>query len=145
MAEETLADRMDRAFRESTIFVASDEELKAYLVELGTSAIPNQDTRHRAVNRCQVISTVRTFRFMEAIERDNAFLSKVALAVGIFAAGLAIYSLIDSNRSSKALNARGDAILAVLESQRVLESEQADLLRSMGSKPARGGKVGSKK
>ena len=86
--------------------------------------------------------------FIGGVERENSRLALVALIVSIFATGLAGYSLYDSGRSSKVFTTKADEVLAALESQRVLESQQVGVLEAVKTnttpKKTSGGKLGSK-
>ena len=64
-------DELNAKFSDGSVFEASEEDLKRYLKGLCTTAVVNERIRHQEINRCQVIGTIRMFRFLDALEQNN--------------------------------------------------------------------------
>ncbi len=93
-------DELTKVFREGTIFKASDADLNKYLNHLCSGHVRNEGVRHREMNRCQVINTVKTFRFIDSVEKSNKIFTVIIIILTLFTIGLSYYSIVRSQGSS---------------------------------------------
>ncbi len=94
---------LNKAFNDNKIFSASDEDLNRLLRVLCSGNVMSD-----MANRCQVINTIKTFRFFESIQRTNkkftflnVGLTLVVILLTIINIGLTFYATRQSNESGK--------------------------------------------
>jgi hypothetical protein len=117
------SDELTKVFQDGSIFGATDNDLRRYLKYLCSGHIPNEMVRHREMNRCLVISTLQTRRFIEKVDGRNRLYTIVNLVLAAAAVSLAVISIVKSNSSTEqvdrlisAQDQRGS------ETQRILEA-----------------------
>lgn len=98
--DTNVGDELTNVFRDGTVFNASDADLNKYLNHLCSGHVPNEGVRHREMNRCQVINTVKTFRFIDSVEQSNKTFTVIIIILTLFAIGLSYYSITQSQDSS---------------------------------------------
>ena len=96
-----LNDELTRVFNDGSVFSASDEDLNKYLKHLCSGYVPNEMVRHREMNRCQVINTVKTFRFIDSVERSNKIFTVIIIILTLATVYLTYQSIVQSKNSSK--------------------------------------------
>ena len=109
MVEEgNTGDELNNVFRNGEIFKASDEDLDRYLQHLSSGHVPNEAVRHREMNRCQVINTIKTFRVIDdlqrknqIVEKENKLLTKLNILLAATAIIVSIFSYWQSQQISK--------------------------------------------
>ena len=98
--DTNVGDELTKVFREGTVFKSSDADLNKYLNHLCSGHVPNEAVRHREMNRCQVINTVKTFRFINSVEKSNKIFTVIIIILTLFTIGLSYYSITQSQGSS---------------------------------------------
>ena len=105
MPEETnTGDELNTVFRNGSVFNASQEDLNRFLKHLCSGHVDNEKVRHREMNRCQVINTIKTFRFIDSVERSNQTYTAVIVILTIITVALSLYSIMQSSNSSKQID-----------------------------------------
>ena len=66
-----IGDELNRVFEIGRVFDGSDEDLNKYLRYLTSEPILNTAVQYRAINRCQIISTIKTFRLVDQLQKKN--------------------------------------------------------------------------
>lgn len=94
-----LSDELTKVFNDGSVFSASDKDLNIYLKHLCTEHVPNEMVRHREMNRCQVINTLKTFRFINSVERSNKIFT-VIIIILTFATVYLTYQSIKQSKDS---------------------------------------------
>jgi hypothetical protein len=76
-------EKLETSLNDGTIFAATDLELNEYLRALAftKSASPYDTTQD--TNRVTLLSTIKTFRFIDALDRSNQRLSCLVIALTI--------------------------------------------------------------
>lgn len=114
-AERHIGDDLNQVFADGSVFDATDEDLGLYLQHLCSGHIPNEMVRHREMNRCQVISTVKIFRFIDSVVKSNRVLSIVVVLLSLLALLVSGYSIWQSHTTS-------------LQFERLIEVQENQLL-----------------
>ncbi len=96
-----LSDELTKVFNDGSVFSASDKDLNKYLKHLCSGHVPNEMVRHREMNRCQVINTVKTFRFINSVERSNKIFTAIIIILTIATVYLTYQSVTQSKESSQ--------------------------------------------
>jgi len=86
---------LSQAFDEGKIFDASEKDLDRYLCYLCSGQV-----KYEMANRCQVINTVKTFRFIKKLEKTSKFLTIVIIILSMLAIGLSVYSIYQSHKTT---------------------------------------------
>lgn len=115
---------LDEAFEKGQIFNATDDELNRYLQHLCSGSVVNEVVRHREMNRCLVINTMRNFRFLDRIERTNKRFTIVIVILTILTVVLSVYSLYQSQQTT-------DQIQRLID----LQEQQVGVLRDKSPNP----------
>jgi hypothetical protein len=93
MSEETnQSDELTRVFADGSVFQSSDKDLDRYLAHLCSDYVPNENVRHRAINRCQVVNTIKTFRFINSLKKTNKIFTAIIVILTIATVALSYYS-----------------------------------------------------
>lgn len=100
LTEAQMNDELTRVFNDGSVFNASDDDLNKYLKHLCSGHVPNEMVRHREMNRCQVINTVKTFRFINSVERSNKIFTVIIIILTIVTVILSYKSISQSKDSS---------------------------------------------
>ncbi len=95
-----IAEDLDTAFTEGTIFDASEEDLDRFLNHLCSGHVRNEMVRHREMNRTQVINTVKTYRFIDSIQKTNKKYTLLVVILSITAIAVSCFSIWQSINSS---------------------------------------------
>lgn len=95
-----LSDELTRVFQDGSVFKADDAKLNTYLKHLCSGYVPNEGVRHREMNRCQVINTIKTFRFINSVENINKLFTFVIIVLTISTIAISYYSMTQSQDSS---------------------------------------------
>ena len=87
MANEWIerASEMDLAFRQNTVWTASDEKLVEYLQTLSTGYVSNDEVRHREIIRGITINHIQMARIIKRLDEDNQKLSRLVVILTIIA------------------------------------------------------------
>ncbi|MCU7830881.1 MAG: hypothetical protein KZQ85_17620 [Candidatus Thiodiazotropha sp. (ex Myrtea sp. 'scaly one' KF741663)] len=101
METAKLNDELTKVFNDGSVFNASDDDLNKYLKHLCSGFVPNEMVRHREMNRCQVINTVKTFRFINSVERSNKIFTVIIIILTIATVYLTYQSITQAKDSSK--------------------------------------------
>lgn len=64
-------DELSAAFDSGSVFDASQEKLREYLITLSTGHVENEMVRHREMIRALVINTIKMQRLIDRIDRSN--------------------------------------------------------------------------
>jgi hypothetical protein len=94
------SDELSTVFRDGSVFSADDEKLNKYLKHLCSGHVPNEMVRHREMNRCQVITTIKTFRFINSVEKSNKIFTGIIILLTIVTIALSYYATTQSQESS---------------------------------------------
>lgn len=92
---------LNRFFDSDKVFDASEKKLNQVLKQLCSENIPNEIARHKAINRCTLVNTVKNFRFMDRIATSNKRLTGIVIflmIVTILSSGVLIWLSIKSSR-----------------------------------------------
>lgn len=100
LTEAQMNDELTRVFRDGSVFNASEESLNKYLKHLCSGHVPNEMVRHREMNRCQVINTVKTFRFIDSVEKSNKIFTVIIIILTVITVFLSYQSISQSKDSS---------------------------------------------
>jgi hypothetical protein len=100
LTEAQMNDELTRVFNDGSVFNASDDDLNKYLKHLCSGHVPNEMVRHREMNRCQVINTVKTFRFINSVERSNKIFTVIIIILTVVTVILSYVSISQSKDSS---------------------------------------------
>lgn len=92
---------LDEAFEKGQIFDATDVDLNRYLQHLCSGSVVNEAVRHREMNRCLVINTIKNFRFLDRIEKTNQRFTVVIIILTILTVVLSVYSLYQSQQTTR--------------------------------------------
>ena len=117
--------KLDEAFEKGQIFDAIDADLNRYLQHLCSGSVVNEAVRHREMNRCLVINTIKNFRFLDRIEKTNQRFTIVIVILTILTVMLSVYSLYQSQQTAKEFQSLID-----------LQEQQVRLLRDKSPNPA---------
>ena len=98
--DPAVGDELTRVFKDGSVFKANDADLNKYLNHLCSGHVPNEGVRHREMNRCQVINTIKTFRFIDSVERSNKIFTVIIIVLTLLTIGLSYYSITQSQDSS---------------------------------------------
>ncbi|MES9946696.1 MAG: hypothetical protein ABW080_17220 [Candidatus Thiodiazotropha sp.] len=98
--DPAVGDELTRVFRDGSVFKADDADLNKYLNHLCSGHVPNEGVRHREMNRCQVINTIKTFRFIDSVEKSNKIFTIIIIVLTLLTIGLSYYSVTQSQDSS---------------------------------------------
>lgn len=97
MAENVdMGDVLNHVFSSGEVFSASDEDLDRYLRHLASGFVPNEMVRHRELNRCQIINTIKTFRLIDNLDMKNDQLQKTNKILTYIVIILAVASILIS-------------------------------------------------
>ena len=135
-----IGDKLNQVFRNGDIFNSSDKELNDYLQYLSSGHVPNEAVRHREMNRCQVINTIKTFRVIddlqrknEIVEKENKVLTKLNIMLAATAIIVSFFSYWQSQDISRNSSNQIDKLISVQESRFneliKLEKERNNLLK----------------
>lgn len=94
--KESMDDVLNHVFSSGKVFSASDEDLDRYLRHLASGYVPNEAVRHREMNRCQIINTIKTFRLIDNLDKKNDELQKTNKALTYIVIILAVASILIS-------------------------------------------------
>ena len=94
------SDELTRVFGNGTVFNSSDKDLDKYLAHLCSGYVLNENVRHREMNRCQVINSIKTFRFINSIERTNKIFTIIIIILTLATMALSFYSIRLTSESS---------------------------------------------
>lgn len=129
-------DELNRVFGNGEIFSASDEDLNRYLKHLASSYVPNEGVRHREMNRCQIINTIKTFRLIdkidkksEAVQKTNKVLTVVTIVLAVISAAISIMSYHQTQLLAQESGAQMDKWIEIQKTsqQKLLELEEKQL------------------
>ena len=98
--DPNVGDELSSVFRDGSVFKANDTDLNKYLNHLCSGHVPNEGVRHREMNRCQVINTIKIFRFIDSVERSNKIFTVIIIVLTLLTIGLSYYSITQSQDSS---------------------------------------------
>ncbi len=141
MTEEVnIGDKLNQVFRNGDIFNSNDKELNDYLQHLSSGHVPNEAVRHREMNRCQVINTIKTFRVIDdlqrkndIVEKENKVLTKLNIMLAATAIIVSFFSYWQSQDISRNSTNQIDKLISVQESRFNklinLEKERNNLLK----------------
>ena len=93
---EEISSELMKIFEDGSVFNASNEDLNIYLKHLCSGHVENEEVRHREINRCQVISTIKSFRFIDSIEEVNKRFTKVIIFLAVVTIFLSFYTIWNS-------------------------------------------------
>ena len=96
-----LSTELTEVFSDGSVFLASDNDLDRYLKHLCSESVPNEMVRHRAMNRCQVINTIKNFRFIKSIEKTNKIFTLIVIALTIVNAYIGYLSISQSKDAQR--------------------------------------------
>ena len=96
-----LSTELTKAFSDGSVFLASDNDLDRYLKHLCSESVPNETVRHRAMNRCQVINTIKNFRFIKSIEKTNKLFTLIVIILTIVNAYIGYLSVGQSKDATR--------------------------------------------
>jgi hypothetical protein len=138
MAEiDRTGDELNNVFKNGKIFNATDDDLNRYLQHLSSGHVRNESVRHREMNRCQVINTIKTFRLIDNIQSQNQELEKENKALtrlNIVLAGTAIivsfFSYWQSQDIAKSSSEQVNELISVQETRfaELIELEKENVL-----------------
>ena len=111
------SDELTKVFEDGSVFNASEDDLNRYLKHLCSGHVPNEMVRHRETNRCQVINTIKTFRFINSVEKTNKIFTVIIIILTIITVLLSFYSFRQSSKSQ-------DQIERIISSQEKRLNEQ---------------------
>lgn len=94
--EESMDDVLNDVFSSGKIFSASEEDLERYLRHLASGHVRNEAVRHREMNRCQIINTIKTFRLIDKLDKKNDELQKTNKTLTYVIIVLAVASILIS-------------------------------------------------
>lgn len=141
MTEEVnIEDKLNQVFRNGDIFNSSDKELNDYLQYLSSGYVPNEAVRHREMNRCQVINTIKTFRVIDdlqrkndIVEKENKVLTKLNIMLAATAIIVSFFSYWQTRDISRNSTNQIDKLITVQENRFNelinLEKERNNLLK----------------
>lgn len=90
----SVEDELNHVFGNGKVFSASDEDLNRYLRYLASGHVRNEMVRHREMNRCQIINTIKTFRLIDKLDKKNDELQKTNKALTYIVIILAVASIV---------------------------------------------------
>ena len=139
---ENTEDELNSVFRNGQIFNVSDDDLNKYLQYLSSGHVPNEAVRHREMNRCQVINTIKTFRLIDnlqkqnqIVEKENKVLTKLNIMLAATAIIVSFFSYWQSQNIAKSSAEQINMLIKVQESKfeelMNLETERNSLLRDL--------------
>ena len=94
--KESMDDVLNQVFGNGKVFSASDEDLDRYLRHLASGYVRNEAVRHREMNRCQIINTIKTFRLIDKLDKKNDELQKTNKTLTYIVIILAVASIVIS-------------------------------------------------
>jgi hypothetical protein len=131
--KENMDDVLSHVFSSGKVFSASDEDLNRYLQHLASGYVPNEMVRHREMNRCQIINTIKTFRLIdgldkknEELQKTNKFLTYVVIILAVVSVALAVMSYWQARDLAKESGAQLDRWIDIQKSsqQKLLELQE---------------------
>ncbi|MEC4686543.1 MAG: hypothetical protein VST71_12530 [Nitrospirota bacterium] len=118
------SDELTKVFDDGSVFDASENDLNRYLKHLCSGHVPNEMVRHREMNRCQVINTIKTFRFINSVERANKIFTVIIIILTVITALLSYYSFVQSSKSQNQI----ERIITIQEDRVVQQREYFETL-----------------
>ncbi len=76
------------------------------------------------MNRCQVINTIKTFRFINSVERTNKLFTVIIIILTVITALLSYYSFVQSSKSQNQI----ERIITIQEDRVVQQREYFETL-----------------
>ena len=139
---ENTDDKLNEVFKNGEIFNASNDDLNQYLQHLSSNHVPNEAVRHREMNRCQVINTIKTFRLIDnlqqqnqIVEKENKHLTKLNIVLASTAIIVSLFSYWQSQYVAKSSSEQINKLINSQESKfdelMKLEKERNILLKSL--------------
>ena len=101
LTKAQMNDELTRVFSDGSVFNASEDDLNKYLKHLCSGHVQNEMVRPREMNRCQVINTVKTFRFIDSVERSNKRYTIIIIILTVATVLLSFLSISQSKGSSE--------------------------------------------
>ncbi len=137
----TIGDELNRVFETGSVFEASDEKLNKYLRYLTSEPILNTAVQYRANNRCQIISTIKTFRLVDQlqkkndqVQRLNKYLTIIIIILTIMTILMSGFSFWQAQKSANEMNKWLQQQEAQFEKLINLEQDQAYQIQRKTSK-----------
>ena len=85
MNDANIEDEILKAFKSGSIFNASDKDLNRYLIWLATHPVHNDLVRQNQIIRAQIISTIKTDRYIRKADKTNTFHTYVIIFISVVA------------------------------------------------------------